>query len=385
MNEKILFVDDDPNILDAYRRKLRGVLHVETAEGGAEGLRVVMERGPFAVVVADMRMPGMDGVEFLARVKDIAPETVRMMLTGNADINVAMQAVNEGNIFRFLTKPCPPDILGNALIAAIRQYRLVTAEKELLEGTLKGAVELLAEILSWVDPEAFGRTLQLRNHAKALGKRLQIGDLWELELAATLSQIGYMSVPHETLARAYAHQPLTKDEENAIATAPLVAHELVARIPRLDSVARIILYQHKLFNGGGFPEDNVAGKDIPLGSRILKVILDMLKLESEGYSKRDALKEMRKRDGWYDSSVLYAAVDLFAGRTEIGDMPVPKEIALSLGDLRAGLTIADDITTMDGRLLVRGGAVITDALLVRIKKFAGLVGVKEPIRVLLSE
>lgn len=384
MNEKILFVDDDQNVLDAYRRKLRGILHVETAQGGAEGLRIISEQGPFAVVVADMRMPGMDGVEFLARVKEIAPDTVRMMLTGNADINVAMQAVNEGNIFRFLTKPCPPDVLGNSLIAAINQYRLVTAEKELLEGTLKGAVELLAEILSWVDPEAFGRTVLLRNHAKSLGEKLRVDDLWELELAATLSQIGYMAIPHEVLVKAYTGMKLTEEEEEAIATAPIVAHELVSRIPRLEAVSRIILYQHKLFNGNGVPKDNVAGKDIPLASRILKVILDMLKLEAEGHSRKDALKEMRQRDGWYDPRVLYAAVEIFGEHQEKDETILLREMPIALSDLRPGLILAEDVTTVDGRLLVREGSLITDNLLLRIKKFADLVGIREPIRVRLS-
>lgn len=381
MKERILFVDDDPNVLEAYRRRLQSVLHVETAEGGAEGLRMITEKGPFAVVVADLRMPGMDGIEFLARVKEAAPNTVRIMLTGNADVNVAIQAVNEGDIFRFLTKPCLGDVLGNSLVAAIDQYRLVTAEKELLEGTLKGTVELLAEILSWVDPEAFGRTVQLRSHAKALGTALKVDDLWELELAATLSQIGYMAVPHDVLVRAYTRQRLNEEERDALQSVPAVAQELIARIPRLDSVARVVLYQHKLFNGAGFPKDSVAGKDIPLASRILKVALDMIDLEAQGRPKKEALQEMGKREGWYDPRVLHAAMQVFSGAADAAESAALSEFVFSLGDLRPGLMLGEDVTTADGRLLVREGTLITDALLVRIRKFASLVGVREPIRV----
>ncbi len=143
MHERILFVDDDPNILEAYQRKLQHVLIVHIALGPHVALREIREKGPFAVVVADMNMPLMNGLEFLKKVKNIAPETVRMMLTGNSDIKTAMDAVNEGSVFRFLTKPCPSKLMGDSLVAAIQQYRLITSEKEILEGTLKGTVELL--------------------------------------------------------------------------------------------------------------------------------------------------------------------------------------------------------------------------------------------------
>ena len=134
MDERILFVDDDPNILEAYQRKLQHVLHVRTAQGPHLGLREIQEKGPFAVVVADMNMPLMNGVEFLKKVREIAPDTVRMMLTSNSDIKTAMDAVNEGAVFRFLTKPCPSTLMGDSLAAAIKQHRLITAEKEVWRG-----------------------------------------------------------------------------------------------------------------------------------------------------------------------------------------------------------------------------------------------------------
>jgi len=115
MEQKILFVDDDANILAAFRRHLRKRFHFDTALGPEEGLKAVVEKGPYAVVVSDLRMPKMDGIEFLTHVKEIAPDTVRMMLTGHADLHNTIEAVNEGNIFRFLTKPCPVDELSKAL------------------------------------------------------------------------------------------------------------------------------------------------------------------------------------------------------------------------------------------------------------------------------
>lgn len=129
MLEKILFVDDEPSVLEALQRQFRQQFHVHTALGGAEGLTIVRMQGPFPVVVSDCRMPGMDGIQFLALVRKIAPDTVRMMLTGNHDLETAMKAVNQGEIFRFLTKPCPPDTFQSALEAGIKQYRLTRSQK----------------------------------------------------------------------------------------------------------------------------------------------------------------------------------------------------------------------------------------------------------------
>ena len=111
MSEKILFVDDEPDLLAAYQRHLRKAFEIETAEGPERGLEAVTERGPFAVIVSDLRMPNMDGIQFLSLVKKKTPNSVRIMLTGCADLETSIAAVNEGNIFRFLTKPCQPNTL----------------------------------------------------------------------------------------------------------------------------------------------------------------------------------------------------------------------------------------------------------------------------------
>lgn len=129
MSEKVLFVDDDANILAAFRRRLRKNFTVETVLGGSEGLERITSDGPFAVVVADYCMPQMNGVEFLTKVREKAPNAVRMMLTGSADLQSAVQAVNEGNIFRFLTKPCSIDALSEALNKGIEEFKRSSRER----------------------------------------------------------------------------------------------------------------------------------------------------------------------------------------------------------------------------------------------------------------
>ncbi len=129
MTGKVLFVDDEPLVLDALRRMLRDKFHTYTADSGEKGLAAIEENGPFAVVISDMRMPGMNGAEFLARIRKDAPDTVRMLLTGFTDLDAAIAAVNEGNIFRFLTKPCKKDELVGAINLGLTQYRSTLAGK----------------------------------------------------------------------------------------------------------------------------------------------------------------------------------------------------------------------------------------------------------------
>lgn len=133
VDAKILFVDDEPQILDGYRRLLSQEFTVNTASGGVQGLAMIQASGPYAVVVSDMRMPGMNGVEFLAKVREKYPNTVRILLTGHADFEVAIDAVNRGSIFRFLTKPCKKEVLVEAINSGLAQHRAALANKELVK------------------------------------------------------------------------------------------------------------------------------------------------------------------------------------------------------------------------------------------------------------
>jgi DNA-binding NtrC family response regulator len=152
----VLFVDDEPRILDTYRASLRKQFKVDTANGPEEGLEKIKTSGPYAVVVSDLKMPKMDGITFLAKVQELSPDTVRVMLTGHADVESAISAVNNGAVFRFLTKPSPLDVMIRTLEVCMKQYSLVVAERELFRGTLRGCIKVLTDILSLVNPEAFG-------------------------------------------------------------------------------------------------------------------------------------------------------------------------------------------------------------------------------------
>ena len=375
MSERILFVDDDPHILQAFQRTLRKRFDLDVAVGPEEGLQKVTDHGPYAVVVSDMRMPNMTGVEFLREVRKISPDTVRMILTGNADQQCAIDAVNEGYIFRFLTKPCPADILVRALEAGLEQYRLITAERELLTSTLAGCIRVLTEILSLVAPEAFGRAIRARELVARLCRELNVPDAWQIEIATMLAPIGCIAMPEEIVTKAIRGEPLKEPEQATYQTHPRIAHDLISKIPRLEQVARIVAYQEKLFNGAGFPADLIEGDDIPLGSRIIKLAYDWDFLISTGLSPELALAEITDRRGWYDPKV----VNALRRTLNVQQVCVVREMKIS--DLVDGLILADNVYSVNGTLLCSKGQEITPAIRFRLRNYAVNVGIARPVRV----
>jgi response regulator RpfG family c-di-GMP phosphodiesterase len=375
MSERILFVDDDPHILQAFQRTLRKRFDLDVAVGPEEGLQKVTDHGPYAVVVSDMRMPNMTGVEFLREVRKISPDTVRMILTGNADQQCAIDAVNEGYIFRFLTKPCPADILVRALEAGLEQYRLITAERELLTSTLAGCIRVLTEILSLVAPEAFGRAIRARELVARLCRELNVPDAWQIEIATMLAPIGCIAMPEEIVTKAIRGEPLKEPEQATYQTHPRIAHDLISKIPRLEQVARIVAYQEKLYNGAGFPADLIEGDDIPLGSRIIKLAYDWDFLISTGLSPELALAELTDRRGWYDPKV----VNALRRTLNVQQVCVVREMKIS--DLVDGLILADNVYSVNGTLLCSKGQEITPAIRFRLRNYAVNVGIARPVRV----
>ena len=377
---KILFVDDDPNILAAFQRQLRKEIPIETALGPEQGLTALESGDGYAVVVADMNMPGMNGVDFLRAARTRAPDAVRVMLTGNADQQTAIEAVNEGAVFRFLTKPCPPDRLLQVLRDSLRQHELVTAEHELLDRTLRGCVDSLTDLLSMADPRAFGHARQLRDLVLELARNLGLAKTWDLEVAALLSPIGNITLPAGLVARAWEQQPLSPQEARMLGRVPLIGSELLRHIPRLEGVARTILYQGKGYDGGGTPEDDVSGAQIPLHARLLKVASDLALAERRGRSRAAALAELRQHRSHYDPEVLAAAVHCFGGAANAGEEGTENRAVL-LAELTVGQVLAADVETVDGMLIVPAGQAVTGTLLGRLQNFATLSGIRQPILV----
>jgi response regulator RpfG family c-di-GMP phosphodiesterase len=376
VQEKILFVDDDQNILDAFQRNFRREYDVEVASSARDAATVIARKGPFAVVVSDMRMPGLDGVQFLTRLKEISPDTVRIMLTGYADMQASMAAVNSGSVFRFLTKPCSAQHMKRVLEDALEQYRLVISEKQLLEQTLSGTVKVLSELLALVNPDAYGRANRIHRLVRQMALHLGMTKTWEIENAALLSQIGCMLLPASAIQRITQGEPLDPETQQVYDMHPMIAADLLGHIPRLDNVREMIAYQEKCFDGQGGPVGGKSGMDIPLGGRILKILVDFDQLEYSGKSTQEALDILRERQGWYDPQVLNVLEKVLSRKSgfELRELRVD--------ELEMGMLLAEDVQSQKGMLLISQGQEVTPVMVTRLRTFASISGVQEPIKVL---
>ena len=371
MTKKILFVDDDPNILQGFVRQLRKQYAVDSALCGDEGLNAIRERGPFAVVVSDMQMPVMDGVQFLTQVRQLSPDTVRLMLTGNADQHTAVEAVNEGHIFRFLNKPCSAERVAQALDAALEQHRLITAERDLLTKTLSGSVSVLTEVLAMVNPRSFGRSVDVRALVRRICQQINAENAWEIELAALLGQIGCVTVSEATLAKIASGASVPAKEQEAYDHHPVVGSKLVAKIPRLENAAVLIAYQRKGYDGGGLPADELAGDRIPLGARILRLAADFDALRCAGKSDDEAIAIIVSRRNCYDPHLIRVLASIV--QTDFIVTPIMLE------DLTEDMVLDQHIQAASGEILVSGGRQVAPVMLARLQEFNRNKGVREPI------
>jgi len=363
MNEKVLFVDDEPNVLQSIRRGLRKQFDVHTAEGGDAAMQLLREKNDFAVIVSDMRMPGMNGVELLSQVKQLWPDTVRMMLTGNADQETAVDAVNHGDIFRFLNKPCENVALGEAVKDAIRQHTLITAERDLLENTLRGSIKALAEVLSLTNPEVFGRTTRHKHLMSRLATTMKLADIWQFESVALMSHLGCVTIAEELVKRKAGGFQLSAEDMQEFVTHARVGADLLAAIPRMDVIAESVRHQERNFDGTGYPADGPSGEDIPLGARLMRVILDFDAFESSGMNGTDALNRLRQQPGHYDPAVLAAL------ETLLGEAGTEAPVLTSIGSLTDVMILAADVRTSTDVLLVAKGQEATSSVRRHLQNF----------------
>lgn len=367
MSGRVLFVDDEPNILHALERKLRNRFEVVTATSGEEGLRVLREKGPFAVVVSDMRMPGMDGATFLGHARAESPRTVQMILSGHTDLESMIAAVNDGNVFRFLTKPCNDETLMRGVQAALDQHKLVEAEQDLLERTLSASVRVLTEVLELARPEAFSRSARIREYCEALSARLGHADDWQLPLAAMLSHLGCIALPGEVLARIRSGEVVSEDERAIYEDHPRIAARILSQIPRLEGVARIVSGQD-----GHEERHTVATADEMRAAQVLRTAVYVVEALEHGAGIDEIFGELAE----------FTPPQIMTALREI-DLHGERRVAsLTVEHLRIGMVLDEDVIARSGLMLARKGATVSDTMLVRIRNFARGAGVQEPIRTL---
>ena len=366
----VLCVDDEPLVLEGLERTLRQSFEVVTETKPLAALALLEKREHnFVAIVSDMRMPLMDGAKFLACAAEIVPNSTRILLTGHAELNAAIAAVNTGRIFRFLCKPCAPNELLTAIEAAAEQHQLLTLEKRLLEETLTGSVRLLSEVLTLVAPQIFTRNQRIQAYVLHLARGLGRADAWRFELAACLSMIGCVSLAEDTFKRMLAGKPLDEQESQAFAEHPLTAHRLLHKIPRFEDVAQMILLQSE----GASVTD--ASPDVLLGASMLRVARDVEQCVAAGASEAEAVAKLQTNRPANELELL----KLLAGFRSVATAGELRE--LRVGQMTAQMVLEDDVKTKSGVVVVPGQKQLSQPLLERLIRFSRAGVLVEPIRV----
>ncbi|MEO6777453.1 MAG: response regulator [Kofleriaceae bacterium] len=372
MKPKILCVDDEPNVLTGFQLNLRRDFEVLVASSGDQALAILEATPDIKVLMCDMRMPRMNGAAMLTRARELYPHITRVLLTGQADVSSAISAVNDGQIFRFLTKPCERETLVAALTAAVEHHRLVTSERVLLQETLRGAVAALCDVLALASPLAFGRANRVKARSQALAEHLELADPWQLEMAVSLQHVGYVSLPASTLEKLYAAKPLSDEEAKQVARVPAVTEQLFRHIPRLEVIREILAIVARQAAWSG-----VAGEGpIELAGAILRIANDADAIETSGVTG-EAMVALIRQHGGHPPKLVDALEVVVGGvaTTYIAELP--------LIGLKAGMVLAEDIF-LNGALLVSRGYVIAASFLERTLHFK-VGAIKEPIRILMTK
>lgn len=374
---RVLLVDDEPAVLEGLELQLGRRYEVHSTPVPAQALKMIETMAPFAIVLSDMRMPGMDGATLLREIRSRQPQGVRMLLSGHADVGSAIAAVNDGGVFRYLTKPCPPAQLLAAFEAAAQHYRVQDAERALLEQTLRGAIKALAEVLAVVDPAGHGQALRVQQLSVELAQELKLAADWSLEVAALLSSIGMVSLPADVLQRLHAGEIPLPDEAEMLARLPKLTDRLLAAIPRLEPARAILLLSHNLPLPDGWASDFGSSQLAMLNrcASILRVSEGFDTLMTHGYGSAEALGVLRARRHASDEPVIDALESLRArdqGRVAVRQLPIAM--------LKPGMVIAGDLCTTAGQLLVTRGFVISESFLARLTNFSR-GRVREPVLV----
>ena len=371
---RILCVDDEPRVVQGLAVHLRREYEVLTAHGGDEALEKLKTAGPVAVIISDMRMPGMDGAALLAKVSSLYGDTIRILLTGEPGRDAVVSAVNKGQIFRFLTKPCPAEDLLACIEAAVDQYRLITAERALLQHTLVGCIRALVDVLALTNPVAFGRASRLRQQAMAFAEHLGCAaGYWQLEAAAMLSQIGFLSLPSELVEKIYYGENLTPEERVLAEAVPEVAAKLLGHIDRLEPVLQVLTaltYSNEQLARLG---DGTVGT----AAHILLLVIDFDALTSKGHAPDTAIQLLQQHPERYGEKLakdFATHLGLTSGHTQVIEIP--------LRLVRPGMVILQDLRTELGTLLVARGFEVSERFTERMKNFGpSLLAEKVTVRV----
>lgn len=393
---RILIVDDEENILRSLRRVLRkSGYEIDTTHLPAEAIRMVGET-TYAVVVSDQRMPGITGTQVLEQVRLLSPDSTRIILTGYADVQAAMDAINKGAVYRYLNKPWDDDELRIVLRQATDKYLLIQENRRLSELTARQNAEL-ADLNKNLQQRVAERTWEvlrlnqeleqrfmaavrvigrlgemhsahIGSHAKRVAllareaaRRLGVTgrELQQVEVAASLHDIGKIRLEASLLQKPEGQ--LTASERQRMREHPILGEGIIRLMPDLDEAATIVRAHHERFDGDGYP-DGLGGEEIPLGARVIAAVnaFDKVLNPRTGFTAMTpaiALKVVQSRvPAEFDPKVVEVLAGMLHTKTHAAE--IGNELEVSIEDLRPGMVLAQDLHTGRGRLLVRRNSML---------------------------
>lgn len=385
MLHRILIVDDEQATLNLFSSVLKDRYSIETTQSAEDAIDILRADSSFSVIVSDVYLPGMSGIDLLKQCAKLSPDTVRVSLTGAPDRGTVVDSVNEGNVFRFVSKPVRVDVLAEIIEAAVQRYEGQRVERDLMETTVRTSVNLLLEVLATLDPLSFELSQRVRGSVRVFARAMKLPNVWELELAASLARIGTVALPPEIVRKAGRKQSLTAREAELFGQVPHLGSQLLKQIPRMDRVAQSIRYQAKNFDGSGNPRDELARSSIPLGARLVRLFTDRALLEVDRVVGDAAHRAMAARDGAYDPALLEASFQHFPDNI-LSSAIVDEHVRMVGADqLQPNATLVAEIRNVDGVLLVAAGTRLTPLIVQRIQTHVTLGTVKGPFGVRIAK
>lgn len=344
MKTRILFVDDDPMLLSSMERCLGAKFDLTTALSGPEALQAIDEQPAFKVIITDMRMPVMDGVQFIERARQCAPHAKYLMLTGNQDIETAIRAVNEGRVTKFLNKPCDPSDITAAVETAAQVYDLEASERELLNKTFIGSVGIFADVMETLQPELLGRAGRTEQFAEQLREHCGVHSRWEFKIASKLSMVG-QALHGNTMSDAPTSPQALADLAEACSTTA----RMIDRIPRMSLIAQIIRAVPTTDGEIEVLDARGDGDVVRLGAAILRVAQIVEGLSHLGLDIDQAETEIRSALPNAYEPLLEAVRKVYPANSE------SDAVAVQLTDLKPGMILSENLARPDGATLLREG------------------------------
>lgn len=376
----IVVADPDDAVQAGFHRLFDDRFRVVCFSHSDSALKFLKQNTSTSVVFSSYNLPGRGGIAFLRASELLAPLAARVMLTRETSAEAIKKTLNEGRAFMFLEKPCKQEDLVAAVETAIAHHANLARDRALLERTLSGSVKLLIDMLGLFHPDAFRRTATVRKQALKLAAALGMKKTWELEMAVMLSPLGEALLPKQILARYRAARSLSEPERDVLERSPAQTRDLLKNVPQLEKVAEHLYLSARGFDGSGFPKDGPKGTDIPLVSRIIRMLTDLWYASPEKGPDAASFEALTINHRKYDPELLELAKSLL-----MEGMPedVQSEItACYIRSLAPGDVLVEDaLTETSHELVLSRGHVLTTTTIRRLEHFHHTAGVRQPIRV----